>query len=243
MSSGSHVDTHACHNGWVRAVLWDMDGTLVDSEKLWDISLTALYQSFGGVMSRETRAALVGASAEETMVTVYAELGLEPDPEAMVESIRWLHDNTAELFDGGLPWCDGAREMLDALAADRTPMALVTNTQRELAERALNSIGRHYFSVTVCGDEVPNGKPAPDPYLRAADLLGVSPSDCLAVEDSVTGTAAAESAGCAVLVVPNDVPVPGGRRRRHVDTLAALDVDDLRRFYFEIDRDLRERSA
>jgi HAD superfamily hydrolase (TIGR01509 family) len=237
------VDTNACHNGRVRAVLWDMDGTLVDSEKLWDISLAALYQSFGGVMSRETRAALVGASAEETMLTVYAELGLEPDPEPMAESIRRLHDHTAELFDGGLPWCEGAREMLEALATERTLMALVTNTQRELAERALNSIGRHYFSVTVCGDEVANGKPAPDPYRRAAELLGLAPSDCLAVEDSVTGAAAAESAGCAVLVVPNDVPVPGGRRRRHVDTLAALDVADLRRIHFEIDQDLRERSA
>jgi HAD superfamily hydrolase (TIGR01509 family) len=227
----------------MRAVLWDMDGTLVDSEKLWDVSLSALYEAYGGAMSRETRTALVGASAEETMVTAYAELGLDPDAAAMAESIRWLHDYTADLFDGGLPWCDGAREMLEALAAERTPMALVTNTQRALAERALNSIGRHYFSVTVCGDEVPSGKPAPDPYLRAADLLGLAPADCLAVEDSVTGTAAAEDAGCAVLVVPNDVPVPGGRRRRHVPSLAALDVADLRRIHFEIDQELGERSA
>ncbi|HEY9264946.1 MAG TPA: HAD family phosphatase [Mycobacterium sp.] len=227
----------------MQAVLWDMDGTLVDSEKLWDVSLSALYESFGGSMSRETRALLVGASAEETMVTVYAELGLEADPEAMAESIRWLHDHTAGLFDGGLPWCDGAREMLEALAAERTPMALVTNTQRGLAERALNSIGRHYFSVTVCGDEVASGKPAPDPYLRATELLGLAPEDCLAVEDSVTGTAAAETAGCAVLVVPNDVPVPGGRRRRHVASLAELEVADLRRIHFELDRESRERSA
>src|SRR5690349_13495113 len=126
-----------------------MDGTLVDSEKLWDVSLSALYESFGGEMSRETRTALVGASAQETMVTVYAELGLDPDPAAMAESIRWLHDYTGELFDRGLPWCDGAREMLDSLAAADVPMALVTNTQRALTERALNSIGRHYFSVTV----------------------------------------------------------------------------------------------
>lgn len=224
-------------------MLWDMDGTLVDSEKLWDLSLTALYESFGGEMSRQTRAALVGASAEETMVTVYTELGLVHDPAAMADSIRWLHDTTAELFDGGLPWCDGAREMLEALAAERTTMALVTNTQRELAERALNSIGRHYFSVTVCGDEVATGKPAPDPYLRAAQLLGVPPSECLAVEDSVTGAAAAESAGCAVLVVPNDVPVPGGHRRRHVDSLAGLDTAALRRIYAEIERTARQRTA
>lgn len=220
-----------------------MDGTLVDSEKLWDVSLSALYELFGGVMSRETRAALVGASAEETMLTVYTELGRELDPDAMAESIRWLHDYTAELFDAGLPWCDGAREMLEALAAEGTPMALVTNTQRALAEHALNSIGRHYFSVTVCGDEVPNGKPAPDPYLRAAELLGLAPSDCLAIEDSVTGTAAAEDAGCAVLVVPNDVPVPGGLRRHHVGSLADLDVAELRRIHGELGRSQRERSA
>jgi HAD superfamily hydrolase (TIGR01509 family) len=220
-----------------------MDGTLVDSEKLWDVSLSALYESFGGVMSRATRTALVGASAEETMVTVYSELGLDPEPAAMAESIRWLHDNTATLFDGGLPWCAGAREMLESLTAEQTPMALVTNTNRELAERALDSIGRGYFSITVCGDEVANGKPAPDPYLRAAELLGVEPADCLAVEDSVTGAAAAEKAGCAVLVVPNDVPVPGGLRRRHADSLADLSAADMRRIYREIDRELRERSA
>ena len=103
-------------------------------------------------------------------------------------------------------------------------MALVTNTQRALTDRALNSIGRQYFSATVCGDEVPHGKPAPDAYLRAAALLELPPDRCLAIEDSVTGTAAAERAGCPVLVVPNDVAVPSGPRRRHVTSLADVDV-------------------
>jgi HAD superfamily hydrolase (TIGR01509 family) len=227
----------------VRAVLWDMDGTLVDSEKLWDISLSAFYQSFGGAISRETRAALVGASAEETMITAYAELGLDPAPDAVAESIRSLHAHTAELFDAGLPWCAGVPEILEALAAECTPMALVTNTQRALTEHALNSIGRQYFSASVCGDEIPNGKPAPDPYLCAAELLGMRTADCLAVEDSVTGALAAESAGCPVLVVPNDVLVPGGRRRRHVGSLAELQVADLHKIYREIDRDLRDCTA
>jgi beta-phosphoglucomutase-like phosphatase (HAD superfamily) len=108
---------------------------------------------------------------------------------------------------------------------------LVTNTRRDLAEKALNSIGREYFSVTVCGDEVEHGKPAPDPYLRAAELLGFAAGECLAIEDSVTGTASAEAAGAPVIVIPNEVPVPASPRRLHVGSLADLDVDGLRRVY------------
>lgn len=227
----------------MRAVLFDMDGTLVDSEKLWDISLTALYEHHGGRLTPQVRASMVGGSAEDTIRTVYKDLGLEPDPAAMAESDRWLHEYTAELFDDGLPWCPGARELLEALAAQRTPMALVTNTQRALTERALNSIGKHYFSASVCGDEVPQGKPAPDAYQRAAALLGLEPSECLAIEDSVTGTAAAEGAGCPVLVVPNDVEVPAGRRRAHLSSLAGVGVADLRQVYDQLSRGIGERSA
>jgi beta-phosphoglucomutase-like phosphatase (HAD superfamily) len=122
-------------------------------------------------------------------------------------------------------------------------MALVTNTERELTERALNGIGRQYFSATVCGDEVPIGKPAPDPYLRAAALLDLSPEQCLAVEDSVTGTAAAERAGCPVLVVPNDVEVPAGDRRRHVPSLAEIGPSDLRVIHSQLITQFRERTA
>jgi HAD superfamily hydrolase (TIGR01509 family) len=227
----------------MQAVLFDMDGTLVDSEKLWDVSLAALYEELGGRLTPEVRASMVGGSAEDTMRTVYTDLGLELDPVAMTDSIRWLHDYTADLFDHGLPWCDGAQELLEALAAEGTPMALVTNTQRELTDRALNSIGRQYFSATVCGDEVPRGKPAPDAYQRAAALLGLQPDVCLAIEDSVTGTATAEGAGCPVLVVPNDVAVPRGPRRRHISSLAEVAVMDLRRVYDELTSQFGERTA
>ncbi|MCV6983424.1 HAD family phosphatase [Mycolicibacterium pulveris] len=227
----------------MQAVLFDMDGTLVDSEKLWDISLAALYTELGGELTAEVRASLVGSSAEDTIRAVYADLALDPDPAAMAESDRWLHAYTADLFEDGLPWCDGARELLEALAAEEIPVALVTNTQRMLTERALHSIGRHYFSATVCGDEVRRGKPAPDAYQRAATLLGLAPPECLAVEDSVTGAAAAESAGCPVLVVPNDVAVPGGSGRRHAGSLAGLDAASLRNVYAQLTAELGERSA
>jgi HAD superfamily hydrolase (TIGR01509 family) len=224
------------------AVLWDMDGTLVDSEKLWGVAMEALYARLGGLLTTEVRAATVGGSADATMRIVYADLGLPPDPAAMAASAHWLHDYTAELFDTGLPWCDGAREMLDLFAAQQIPMALVTNTPRSLAERALGTIGRHYFSAVVCGDEVAQGKPAPDPYRRAAALLDTDPGCCVAVEDSPTGVAAAEAAGCPVLVVPNAVAVPDGPRRRQVASLAGLCVADLRDIHAELDR-FSERTA
>lgn len=215
----------------MKAVLWDMDGTLVDSEKLWDVSMHELYARLGGVLTPEVRESTVGGSAGSVMATVYSDLGLDPDPVAMAESADWLHDRTGELFEAGLPWRPGARELLDALLADGVPMALVTNTRRVLTENALKSIGKHYFLVSVCGDEVEHAKPAPDLYARAAELLGFTPAECLAVEDSVTGTMAAEAAGCPVLVVPNDVVVPSSPRRKHLGTLSGVTVEHLRALY------------
>jgi HAD superfamily hydrolase (TIGR01509 family) len=227
----------------VKAVLWDMDGTLVDSEKLWDVSMHALYARMGAVLTPEVRESTLGGSAETVMQIVYDDVGRDPDPVAMAESADWLHDYTGDLFEQGLPWRPGAQELLDRLLTAGIPMALVTNTRRDLAERALKSIGGHYFSVTVCGDEVPSGKPAPDPYLRAAELLGLSTGCCLAIEDSVTGTASAEAAGCPVLVVPNDMAVPQGPRRKHVESLSLLDVADLQVIHAELDREPAQRSA
>lgn len=218
----------------MKAVLFDMDGTLVDSEKLWEVALQVLYSRLGGELTPAVREATVGGSAESLMQIIYTDLGLNPDADEMAVHSDWLHAYTADLFDGGLPWCDGARELLDTLADSAVPMALVTNTRRALTERALDSIGRHYFAASVCGDEVVRAKPAPDPYQRAAALLGFDPAQCLAIEDSVTGAASAEDAGCPVLVVPNDVEVPDSARRRHVTSLLGLNAVRLREIYTEL---------
>ncbi|ODR11356.1 HAD family hydrolase [Mycolicibacillus koreensis] len=213
------------------AVLWDMDGTLVDSEKLWDIALVELYAHFGGRLDAAVRHATVGSSAEAAMRIVYTDLGRPLDPALMRASIAWMHARVGELFGAGLPWCPGARELLDALAAAAVPMALVTNTTRSLTDRALEQIGGHYFAASVCGDEVVHAKPAADPYRVAAAALGVAPAHCLVIEDSVTGVTAAQDAGCPVLVVPNAVTVPAGPGRHHVESLIGLGPDDLRRIH------------
>jgi len=243
MPTASRDSVSGVRASGLRAVLWDMDGTLVDSEKLWDIAIQELYTRHGATLTAQVRDQTVGGSATDVMAIVYADLGLPPDPADMSRTTDWMHEYVGELFATGLPWCDGARELLDELLDAEVPMALVTNTRRDLTEKALNSIGRHFFSVSVCADEVPAGKPAPDVYLRAAELLGVHPAQCLAVEDSVTGAAAAEAAGCPVLVVPNEVEVPTSLRRRHIGSLDTVDLLRLRAIHAELHERTGELSA
>jgi HAD superfamily hydrolase (TIGR01509 family) len=213
------------------AVLWDMDGTLVDSEKVWTISLADTAQWLGGELSTEAREAMVGSNMARSLALMFDDLGLDRDPERIAQAGRYLTDRTGELFAAGLEWRPGALDALRMVRAAGWPTALVTNTLRTLTEKALDSIGREHFTVTVCGDEVPHGKPDPDPYLRAAELLGVAARSCLAVEDSPTGATAAERAGCAVLVVPCDVAVPAGPRRVHRGSLLGLTPEDLKISY------------
>lgn len=211
----------------LQAVLWDMDGTLLESENLWDIGLRRLSEHLGGPMTEATREATIGSSTPFALATVFDSLGLARTPEAIAQARTWLYSLMGEMFAAGLPWRPGAREALALVRSLGLGSALVTNTERELCDFALGTLGRENFDHSVCGDEVPAGKPDPAPYLRAAELLGVDPARCLAVEDSPTGAASAEAAGCTVLVVPSLVEVPAGPRRIFRDTLVGLGAEDL----------------
>jgi HAD superfamily hydrolase (TIGR01509 family) len=208
------------------AVLFDMDGTLVDSEKIWDISLKELARNLGGELSAPARASMVGANLARSIGIVHDDIGLvggDQDADG-----AWLMARTKELFTEGLTWRPGAPELLDAVRDAGVPTALVTSTLRDLTDVALKWIGAEYFDVSVCGDEVAHNKPHPDPYQRAARLLGVDPARCVAIEDSPTGSASAQAAGCTVLIVPAEVPVEPGPRRIIRDSLVGVDVAYLR---------------
>ncbi|MFC4003412.1 HAD family hydrolase [Prauserella oleivorans] len=210
------------------AVLWDMDGTLVDSEKLWDVVLYEAAEWLGGELTADRRVSLVGSNIHATSRVLLSVTGHPVTEAAIGDVARWMRKRTATLFSDELPWRPGAREALVATRSADIPCALVTSTERALTELALDTIGREFFTVTVCGDEVEGlNKPHPEPYLRAARLLGADPESCVAVEDSPVGTESAVAAGCTVLVVPNDVPVEPGERRVFRSSLVGLDAQAL----------------
>jgi len=167
----------------LEAVLFDMDGTLVDSEKVWSVALTELAAHYGGELSAAARTSMVGTSMSESMDILHTDLGLPYLDVAA--SVTWLEDRVKVLFAGGLVWRPGARELLDETHAAGVPMALVTATRRHLVDVALATIGAHYFDAVVAGDEVDQVKPHPEPYLTAARLVGAADiRRCVAIEDS-----------------------------------------------------------
>ncbi|MDP5183303.1 HAD family phosphatase [Blastococcus sp. BMG 814] len=213
------------------AVLFDMDGTLVQTEEYWGEAMFELAASLGGRMSPEARARTVGTSMRHSMQVLQADLGIVRTEEQLQADARWVEDRVAELMGTGIPWRPGARELLSAVRAAGLRTALVTTTPRRLADIVLGSIaadlGGIPFHVTVCGDEVPARKPDPAPYLQAAVALGVEPSACVVVEDSLVGVTSGLAAGMAVLGVPAMQPVPPAPGLTLRDTLVGIEVGGL----------------
>ncbi|RBY90159.1 HAD family phosphatase [Blastococcus sp. TBT05-19] len=213
------------------AVLFDMDGTLVQTEEYWGEAMFELAGSLGGVMSPEARAATVGTSMRRSMEVLYADLGVERTEEQLLADARWVEDRAGELMATGIPWRPGARELLESVREAGLSTALVTTTPRRLADIVLDSItadlGGDPFDLTVCGDEVAARKPDPAPYLQAAAALGVEPSSCVVVEDSLVGVTSGLAAGMAVLGVPALQPVPPAPGLTLRETLAGVGLAEL----------------
>jgi HAD superfamily hydrolase (TIGR01509 family) len=208
------------------AVLWDMDGTLVDTEPYWMECEFALAEKYGGQWSQEHCLAVVGGDLLDSAAYMRHHMGIDRTPLQIVEE---LLDGVVVRVEQEVPWRPGARELLAELRDQNVPCAMVTMSWRRFVEPILRALPDGSFDAIVCGDEVDRGKPHPEPYLRAAELLGVAPELTLAIEDSPTGATSAEAAGCLVLTVPHHVPIPPGKRRVHRDTLVGLSTSDLAR--------------
>lgn len=215
------------------AVLWDMDGTLIDSEHYWLSSEKALAAEHGATWSETDGLDLVGMSLYESTAVIKERIGSNLAPEQIIE--RLTNDVVGHL-NRHVPWRPGARELLLELRERGIRTALVTMSLRRMAMSVVNALdadfgGMGAFDVVIGGDEVPRGKPHPDPYLIAAQRLGVAIEECIAIEDSLNGLLSAEASGAVAIGVPNVVQLPE-RDGRHIwPTLEGVSVSNLIRFY------------
>jgi HAD superfamily hydrolase (TIGR01509 family) len=212
------------------AVLWDMDGTLVDTEPYWMAAEIALVESYGGTWTTEHSKALVGNDLRVSARYIREHGNVPLDTDDIV--LRLLDGVITRMHDH-VPWRPGARALLAELRASAVPCALVTMSWQQLARTFLDAVPQGTFTVVVTGDQVTRGKPHAEPYLHAARLLGVDPADALAIEDSPTGVASATAAGVPVLAVPHVLPVEPAPGRVVHPTLEGADLAFLRDLFTE----------
>jgi HAD superfamily hydrolase (TIGR01509 family) len=205
----------------IQAVVFDLDGVLLDSEQVWDEVREQITSERGGRWHENAQREMMGMSSREWSRYMHDQLGVpEPPGEISTEVVRRLE----EMYRRKLPLIDGVREAVERLAA-RWPLGLASSSNRELIDLVLevSGLGR-YFSVTVSSEEVAQGKPAPDVYLEAARRLSVAPKRCAAVEDSRNGIRSAKAAGMRVIAIPNPhFPPDAGSLALADVTLGSLD--------------------
>jgi HAD superfamily hydrolase (TIGR01509 family) len=201
------------------AVLFDLDGLLVDSEPLWTIAEHKVAESLGGAFTPELKERMIGKRLDLAVGVLLDGLDTPQARAADPHTVgQELMAHTAALFAQGVPLQPGAQQLLDALAAANVPLALVSSSYRQLVDAALIGVGAHRFAVSVAGDEVTHGKPDPEPYLTAAKELGVVPARCVVLEDAQAGLDSAISAGCACVYVPT---FPSNQQSEDPDTQSA----------------------
>jgi HAD superfamily hydrolase (TIGR01509 family) len=205
-----------------RAVLFDLDGLLVDSEPVWFEVEAAAVVRLGGSWAAEHQAAVIGGTMDASCRYMIEHTGADITVDELSDQ---LIGEMVRRFRDALPVHAGALELVDAVRAAGVSTGLVSSSYRVLVDAALDRLGRDRFDVTVAGDEVASGKPDPEPYRTACDRLGVSPQTTVVLEDAASGVAAAEAAGCVVVAVPSVAPIDATPRRAVVRRLTDIDLD------------------
>ena len=184
----------------IDAVIFDLDGVLLDSEQVWDEAREQLAKERGGRWHENAQRDMMGMSSPEWSRYMHDVIGLPEPPE---EISREVVERMVKLYREHLPVMPGAREAVERLAARRR-LGLASSSNRELIDLALELLGvEHLFEATVSSEEVARGKPAPDVYLEAARRLSVDPTHTAAIEDSENGIRAAKAARMRVIAIPN----------------------------------------
>jgi HAD superfamily hydrolase (TIGR01509 family) len=212
------------------AVLWDMDGTIVDSEHYWLSSEQELAASAGKIWTEQDGINMIGMSLYDSSRLIKQKLDLELETDEIIDR---LTNSVISKLDRSLPWRPGAKELLKAVRDAGIPTALVTMSMRRNADAVVARMGFDAFDEIIAGDQVAHGKPHPEPYLKAAEKLGVNIEHCIAFEDSISGLHSAEASGAIAIGVPNLVQIPNRPGRILWPTLTGVTVADLQEIYRE----------
>ncbi|MET7652371.1 MULTISPECIES: HAD family phosphatase [unclassified Streptomyces] len=217
--------TRTAEGSALEAVLLDMDGTLVDTEGFWWDVEAEVFAGLGHTLDDSWRHVVVGGPMTRSAGFLIEATGADID---LAELTVLLNQGFEDRITRALPLMPGAARLLAELAEHEVPTALVSASHRRIIDRVLASLGAENFRLSVAGDEVARTKPYPDPYLFAAAGLGVDPARCAVIEDTATGVASAEAAGCHVVAVPSVAPIAPSRRRTVVPSLEQVDLAFLR---------------
>ena len=204
------------------AVLFDMDGLLLDSEPLWYAVEEAAVQRLGGTWGPQHQAALIGGTLDASCRYMIELTGADMSVDELSDLL--VAEMVSHFRRGSPPLHDGALELVDAVRAAGVRTGLVSSSYRVVIDAALDLLGRERFDVSVAGDEVRRGKPDPEPYRTACERLGVATSATVVLEDAITGVVSAEAAGCSVVAVPSVAPIEATARRPVVARLADVDA-------------------
>lgn len=212
-------------NPFPRAVLWDLDGTLIDSEHYWAISQNRLAKQYGATWTDEDERGVIGSSLYDSSELIRQKFGIQD--RSVQEIIDHLTDEVIEQMRASLPWRPGALELLLELKQAGIKTAMVTMSMRRMALAVADAIPFPAFDAVIAGDDVKFGKPHPEPYLTAAEQLGFHPSECIAFEDSITGLTSAVAAGTNAVGVTNMLKLPEGPDRKIISSLVGVSVSNL----------------
>jgi HAD superfamily hydrolase (TIGR01509 family) len=207
----------------IKAIVFDLDGILVQSEELWDQARRELAAEHGIEWPDGATDAMMGMSSKEWSKYVHDEVGVPDPPEEINRKVlAWVEDR----YRKDLPWINGAREAVKRMAAEY-PLGLATSSNREIIDLVIE-VGQFsdLIQVTVSSEEVERGKPAPDVYLEVMKRMQVDPGDAAAIEDSTNGLLAAHNAGMRVIAIPNDAHPPAEKGLAVAD-LVLDSIEDL----------------